>query len=236
MSIKAIAISMTLLSVILPGESLIAATLSFNSQPLWQESVGGIDAATVLHFDNGDVTGLRNVTVDQAPATPFYQNQGVNFLPFLGTTIYPIIFLGQDYQIQTPGRDGLLANNNSPNQTSNLAGRAIRFDFNQAFNAVGTFTNNIDRGTLEAYDVNLNSLGSIGVGQDGRGGFGGLITDVPIHRVVITNTYDGDIQFGIYDLQFASTLSSVPLPGSIWLLASALAGIGLVSRRRKVAS
>jgi len=134
----------------------------------------------------------------------------VDFLPFLGTTVYPIIARGQGHQIPDSSRDGLLTNSSSPNPRSDLIGRAIRLDFNITTNAVGVFTNRWpledpvgDGGYLQAFDSSLSVIGQVDLGA---GIFGGMITDVPIAHVMIVNTWDDDMLFGIWDLQFANTL------------------------------
>src|SRR5688572_31031745 len=84
-----------------------AASISFNDQSLWAGALGGA-TLTVFHFDG--VSETHGLAVNAASIAPSYSSQGVDFLPFEGTSIYPQILRGQDYQINTPGRDGLLAN------------------------------------------------------------------------------------------------------------------------------
>lgn len=190
-----------------PSGQAQATTMTFTSQPDWQTTVGGAANVTVFHFDGP--TELNNRYSNDPLIVPSYSSQGVAFLPFLGTTVYPVIRRGQGYQIPDSSRDGLLCNESSPNPLSDLMGRAIRFDFNILTNAVGVFTNRWpldnprgDGGYLQALDSSLIVIGEVDLGA---GIFGGMITEVPIARVNIVNTWDSDIKFGIWDLQFANT-------------------------------
>jgi hypothetical protein len=186
-----------------------AATRTYTDQPTWQAAVLGAANVTVFHFDGP--TELNGRTAVDPLVTPSYSSQGVDFLPFAGTEVYPELSRGQGYQIPDAARDGLLTNAASPNPTSDLMGRAIRFDVNIPTNAIGVFTNRFpldspsgDGGYLEALDAAQNVIGQVDLGA---GIFGGLITDVPIAHVNIVNTWNDDIQFGIWDLQFAKTFA-----------------------------
>jgi len=196
------------------GRPAQAATRTYTDQAAWQAAVMGAANATVFHFDGPTELAGRDAT--DPLIAPSYSSQGVDFLPFKGTEVYPQITRGQGYQIPDPTRDGLLANAASPNPTSDLMGRAIRFEFNIATNAVGVFTNRFpldspsgDGGYLEALDASQNVIGQVDLGA---GIFGGLITDVPIARVNIVNTWNDDIQFGIWDLQFAKAWVPAAVP------------------------
>ncbi len=191
-----------------------AATRTYTDQATWQAAVLGAANVTAFHFDGA--TELNGRTAVDPLITPSYSSQGVDFLPFRGTEVYPQIARGQGYQIPDAARDGLLTNAASPNPTSDLMGRAIRFDFNIPTNAVGVFTNRFpleapsgDGGYLEALDASQNVIGQVDLGA---GIFGGLITDVPIAHVNIVNTWNYDIQFGIWDLQFAKTPAPTAVP------------------------
>ena len=174
---------------------------TFQNQPAWQTAVGGPSNTTVFHFDGPTELGGR-FTNDPA-ITPSYSSQGVDFLPFTGTSTYPVLGRNEGYQIPDPNRDGLLTNRSSRNST--LDGRAIQFDFNVPMNAVGVFTNNGDGGYMTVFDADMNPLAEVNVDS---GVFGGVIVNQPIAHVKIVNTYNGDIVFGIWDLQFAYTLDT----------------------------
>ena len=200
-----------------------ATSVSFNDQSLWAGALGAAPI-TVFHFDGA--TETNGLAANAGSIAPSYSSQGVDFLPFEGTSIYPQILRGQDFQINTPGRDGLLANTSSPNSTP--SGRAIIFNFNTPIRAVGAFSNNIDRGTLEAYDSQGDLIGSALIGYDGWGQFGGLVSDTTIAQVKLINTYNSDLTWGIYDLQFSggtTRSASVPDGGST----AALLGFSLVA-------
>jgi hypothetical protein len=201
----ALTVSVLALMTLAPGTGL-AAAIVFNHQANWLAAIGGQTNATVFHFDGP--TELDGRLANDPLIDPSYDSQGVSFLPFLGTEVYPYIARSQGHQIPDPTRDGLLANSNSPNPLSDLIGRAIRFDFTIPTNAVGVFTNRWpldnprgDGGYLLALDALLDSIGQVDLDA---GIFGGLITDEPISRVLIVNTWDADISFGIWDLQFAN--------------------------------
>jgi hypothetical protein len=92
----------------------------------------------------------------------------VDFLPFLGSDVFPIISRGQGHQIPDPSRDDLPGNSSSPNPLSDLVGRAIRFEFNIETNAVGVFTNRrplddpaAGGGCLQAFDASQTMVGEV---------------------------------------------------------------------------
>ena len=213
----------------LPGLRVRAAITTFTDQPSWSAAVGGPGGVTLFAFDGPTETNGRSAT-DPA-ISPSYSSQGVDFLPFLGTTIQPTIARNQQFQISHSTGDGLLANNSSPNPTSDLAGRAIRFTFNRPEKAVGFYFNGPfndgDGGYLEAFDAVGGLIARTDVSA--AGGFVGLLADQPISQVNIVNTFNSDIAFGIYNLQF----SAVPEPASLlWLGVAALPA--LRARRRTV--
>lgn len=213
---SSIRVGVLLSLVLVAGSSrqVQAATRTYTDQAIWQAAVLGAANVTVFHFDGP--TELNGRTAVDPLVTPSYSSQGVDFLPFRGTEVYPQISRGQGYQIPDAARDGLLTNAASPNPTSDLMGRAIRFDVNIPTNAVGVFTNRFpldspsgDGGYLEALDASHNVIGQVDLGA---GIFGGLITDVPIAHVNIVNTWNDDIQFGIWDLQFAKSFAPTAVP------------------------
>ncbi len=169
-----------------------AAVMTFNSQPSWLAAIGGLTNQTVFHFDNpSEAAGL---SANDPAIQPSYSSRGVDFLPFTGTNVYPVILRGQGFQIPDPARDGLLGNSVSPNPTTDLIGRAIRFEFNISTNAVGVFTNSFldgDGGYLEALDTSLAPMGRVDLQP---GVFGGLVTERPISHVVVVNTFNSDIK------------------------------------------
>jgi hypothetical protein len=197
-----------------------AAIVTYHSQPDWQAAVGGAAQATVFHFDGP--TELYGKSVNDPTIVPSYSSQGVDFLPFTGTNIFPQILRGQSFQIPDPNRDGLLANNSSPNPVTDLDGRAIKFNFNIPAMSVGVLTNRNadgDGGYLEAFDATMNLIGRVDLEP---GIFGGIVSDQVISRVAIVNTFNSDINFGVWDLQFSRN-GIVPEPAS-----TSLNGIGFL--------
>lgn len=185
-------------------QELCASVSIYHNQPDWEAAVGGQSNVTVFHFDGP--TELHGMYANDTAVVPSYSSQGVDFLPFTGSTVYPVILRGQGWQIPDPTRDGLLGNSSTPNPVSDLDGRAIKFDFNIATNAVGVYTNhflNGDGGYLKVLDSSLSEIGQVDLSP---GVFGGLIADQPISRVEIVNTYNSDILFGIWDLQFSRSV------------------------------
>ena len=199
-----------LASSLLLSSAVHAGTIAFDDQQDWMAALGGA-SVTVFHFDNP--TETHNRFVNDPLIAPSYLSQGVEFLPFDGTSVYPRILRGQDYQISTPGRDGLLTNNSSPHRT--VDGRAILLNFTTTVRAVGGFSNDIDYGKLEAYDANGSLLGTAWIGTDSNGGFGGLVSDTPIAHVKLINTYNQDLIWGIYDLQFSAGIAPDPTPSPV---------------------
>ena len=182
-----------------------AGIASFFNQPDWLAAAGGTNGLTVFSFQGPAETGGKNA--NDPSIQPSYANQGIVFLPFIGTTNYPVIARGQQHQISALNHDGLLANGSSPNPTSDLEGRAIRFDFIIAVRAVGLNFNGPllggDMGYLDAFDYSGNRIGQTPVCA--AGGFVGLVADTEIAQVHVVNTGNADITFGIWDLQFRET-------------------------------
>ena len=185
-----------------------AGITSYLNQPDWLAAAGGTNSLTVFSFQGPTETGGK--FANDPTIVPSYASQGVVFLPFTGTAIYPVIARGQQYQISAPNHDGLLANNSSPNPTSDLEGRAIKFDFNIPVKSVGLNFNGPleggDYGYLEAFDTFGNLIGQTPVCV--AGGFVGLVSDTPVTEVHVVNTGNADITFGIWDLQFVSAFGS----------------------------
>ena len=185
--------------------SLLADVRSFFDQSVWLEAINDSNELTVFSFQ-GD-TETNGISADDPGIQPSYASQGVVFLPFIGSTNYPIITRNQQYQISAPGHDGLLVNSSSTNTTSDLEGRAIRFSFIIPAKAVGLNFNGPrnggDYGYLKAYDFSGNLIGQ--TPECSAGGFVGLVADTEISRVHVINTGDDDISCGIWDLQFKET-------------------------------
>jgi len=185
-----------------------AAITSFLNQSAWLAANGGSGGITVFSFQGPTETGGKYA--NDPIIQPSYASQGVVFLPFVGTTTYPVLARGQQYQISAPLHDGLLTNNSSPKPTSDLEGRAIRFNFIIAVRAVGLNFNGPvqggDMGYLEALDYSGNQIGQTPVCA--AGGFIGLVADTEIAQVHVVNTGNSDIRFGIWDLQFKEALVS----------------------------
>jgi hypothetical protein len=202
MSLRSVSIFIFVGAILGPGTSLRAGVTEYFSQPQWLAAVGGTSGLTVFSFQGP--TETTGKYADDPTIQPSYASQGVVFLPFTGTTNYPIIARGQQYQISAPNHDGLMVNSSSPNPTTDLEGRAIWFDFNIPARAVGlNFNGPIeggDYGYLEAFDYSGNLVGQTGVCV--AGGFVGLVADTEIYQIHIVNTGNFDITFGIWDLQF----------------------------------
>ena len=196
-----------------------AAVATFSDQASWSAAIGGPGGVTVFTFDGPTETNGKAAT--DPTITPSYSGQGVDFLPFVGTSVQPVIARNQQFQIAHSTGDGLLGNTSSPNPTSDLAGRAIRFSFNRPEKAVGFYFNGPfnggDGGYLEAFDSGGGLI--VRTAESVAGGFVGVAADQPIARVNIVNTFSPDIAFGIYNLQF----TPVPEPVSLlWLGAAGL--------------
>ena len=177
-----------------------ASTVSraFTSQPTWATAA---NCATLRAFYFDGATETQNRSAVDPAITPSYASQGVQFEPFLGTTVYPVIFRGQQFQISVQGHDGLLVNNVSPRPATDLPGRAIRATFITPVSAFGVHTNNGDGGHFDAFDAQDQLILRVPIAS---GGFGGITSQVAIARVAIVNTFDSDIRFGIFGFQFCA--------------------------------
>lgn len=219
------------LAVVVPATAKADVSL-FHRQPDWLAAVGGASAGTVLHFDGS--TEANGLPANDPAISPSYASLGVVFLPFTGTSVFPAIARGQGFQIPDPARDGLLANNPSPNPVTDLDGRAIRFDFAIPAKSVGVFTNRAqggDGGYLEAFDAAMASIGKVDLAP---GVFGGILSDRVIARASIVNTFDDDIRFGIWDLQFSQNgLPPIPEPSTFAFMTLGLGLLGFVAHRRR---
>ena len=214
---------------------VVSAQSYYTNQPSFSAAAGGAGSLTVFNFDGP--TETQGKFANDPTILPSYASQGVDFLPFLNTTIYPVIARNQQFQISVPGQDGLLTNSSAPAPSSDVAARAIRFRFNSPETAVGFYFNGPllggDGGYLQAYDNANNLIGQTPVSD--AGGFVGLVSNTPIVRVNIVNTFNSDITFGIFNLQFSNvSTSAVPEPSTYaFLAASVLSGGALLVRRRK---
>ena len=229
------ALALTGILLVAPGQRRAQADYAtYHSQPDFQAAVGGSTQVTVFHFDG--TTETNGKAANDSSILPSYSSQGVDFLPFTGTNVFPTIARGQGFQIPDPNRDGLLTNVASPNPTSDLDGRAIKFDFNIPAMSVGVFTNKLndgDGGYLQAFDSSMNLIGQVNIDP---GIFAGIVTDRVISHVAIVNTFNSDITFGIYDLQFSRNgLRTVPEPASLLLMGSGVLGMVGYGWRRKAA-
>ena len=181
-----------------------AGITSYLNQPDWLAAAGGTNSLTVFSFQGPTESGGK--FANDPTIVPSYASQGVVFLPFTGTAVYPVTTRGQQYQISAPNHDGLMANSSCPNPTSDLEGRAIKFDFNIPARSVGVNFNGPilggDYGYLEAFDTFGNLIGQTPACV--AGGFVGLVSDAPVTEVHVVNTGNADITFGIWDLQFVS--------------------------------
>ena len=217
--------------------SVADAQTYYTDQSSFSAAAGGPSALTVFGFDGPTETDGK--FANDPTILPSYSSQGVDFLPFLNTSIYPVIARNQQFQISLPGQDGLLTNASATAPTSDVAARAIRFQFNRPETTVGFYFNGPigggDGGYLQAYDNANNLIGQTPVSA--AGGFVGLVSDTPIAEVNIVNTFNSDINYGIFNLQFSDVSpSAVPEPSTCAFLGTAvLAGVAFLTRRRKTA-
>lgn len=152
---------------------------------------------TTLFFDGPtEVTGRLS---NDPAIEPCYLSLGVEFLPFLGSSVLPVILRGQGAQIAMQPHDGLLTNLNTPAAANDVAGRAIRASFTSPVLAVGVLSNVGDGGRLDAFDSLGALIASVPLAS---GGFAGLRADRPVAHVDVVNTFDADLIFGIYGFQF----------------------------------
>ena len=171
----------------------------FSDQPAFE-------ARTCGSYTNLHITGPTEghfVAVNEPTIQPSYESQGVVFRPFGTSGVYPVIYRGQQHQIALPSHDGLIVNLTSPYSAADLDGRAIKADFKFPQHAVGVWTNVGDGGHIDAFSANGTLVASAPISS---GGFAGLVSPVPFVSVAVVNTFDGDIVFGIYDLQFANCI------------------------------
>jgi hypothetical protein len=175
---------------------------AFFSGSDWRAATGGPEVLTVLSFQGP--TEVHNTPVNDPGILPSYASQGVVFLPFTGTDVYPLVARGQQWQISAPDHDGLVVNSSSPNPNGDLEGRAIRFTFVIPVRAVGLHFNGPylggDMGYLKIFDYGGTPIGQTGICS--AGGFVGVVADTEIAEVRVVNTGNADITFGIWDLQF----------------------------------
>src|SRR5438105_2786844 len=61
----------------------------FHNQPDWQAAVGGPNNTTAFHFDGP--TELDGRFANNTSINPSYSSQGVDFLPFNGSNVFPQI-------------------------------------------------------------------------------------------------------------------------------------------------
>jgi hypothetical protein len=181
------------------SETCVAEPRIYSKQPEYAKAAS-CSPIHALWFDGP--TEKNGLLVTDKSIMPPYSMLGVDFLPYLKSSVVPYIARGQSYQMNVPGHDGMLINGNSPNPTSDLAGRAFRWKFNGTngpiYN-VGMHVNLGDGGYLEAYDAEGNSIAKAPLSS---GGFAGIQTDLPIAAASFFCTFNGDIVCGMYGLQF----------------------------------
>ncbi|NND60654.1 MAG: VPLPA-CTERM sorting domain-containing protein, partial [Gammaproteobacteria bacterium] len=92
----------------------------------------------------------------------------------------------------------------------------IAFDFFNGANLVGSLEIQPDLGTSPGITA-----------QD-------ILLDAPLNVTSVTAFLTGSNgQVDFQNIGFTASVSQVPLPAGVWLLASALAGIGCLRRRRQ---
>jgi hypothetical protein len=196
-----------------------------------------VGAATVTYTDesafqaalSGNFT-LANLDVAPFSAGPVAAHDAA-FLSLGVDVLTPTQILdGQSNYIPKPGRDRRLRYGTGSGFSADFA-----FNFTNPQNGIGvlpTVANNVgDGGHIRIYSgLNLTGvlLGEADLGVL-TGSFGGIITDQGIRSVQITCEFDSDLDCSLYDLQFGTT----PLPPTLPMLATALAGLGAIGWWRK---
>jgi hypothetical protein len=199
---------------------------------------GPVGATVVTYTDESTFQAalLGNFTLANLDAAPFgagpVATHDATFLSLGIDVLTPTAILdSQAFQIPKPGRDRMLVNGTG----NGLIGADFTFNFTTPQNGVGVLpnvNNGIgDGGHIRIYsglDLTGTFLGEADLGVP-TGNFGGIISSQSIRSVQITCEFDPDHDCGLYDLQFGAT----PLPGTLPLFATGLAGLGMIGWLRK---
>lgn len=189
-----------------------AASVSYTNETDFQTALNG--SFTLVNLDAAPLaTHASGYRVEDAGPASDFATLGIDFINANAQVVG-----SQAFQIPKAGRDRLILN--GPSFNGNIA-----FDFVTAVNGIGAWSNYIDGGHIRAYD-GLGLTGNlIGEADLDGGSFGGLISSGLIQSAEITCEFNGDLKCGVFDIQFGTTLSAVPVPATVWLLGSALVGI-----------
>jgi hypothetical protein len=207
-----------------------AAPIGFTSRTAWVTALGG--APDYFVFFDETAAGANTASENDSVGTntspkfyvDFYATKRIDFDPFTLNGTFPTLErnrqadmtneVGQvDGAFTARSRDTLLSNvelgiapANNPTQQGL---RAIRWDFLDPMRAVGFYVNIGDTARLELYDASDALILSQNAAS---GGFAGILSDVAVDHVVVVNTGDNDLRFGIYDLQY-DLFVALPAPG-----------------------
>jgi hypothetical protein len=204
---------------VLAAQSVHAATTVYTQQSSFEAALGG--SYTLVNLDapplNGFASGYR--LGDPMPAAA---------LAGLGLTSVGLnaqVAAGQNFQTVL-NRDRLILNGQA-------FGGQIAFNFDNAVNGVGAYSNTIDYGRIRLFSgTNLGGT-FLGETQFGPGGFGGITSDTGVRSVQLTCDFNQDLACGVFDIQFGTfATTAVPEPRSWVMLVAGFGLIGAVMRRR----
>ncbi len=179
---------------------------------------------TLVNLDDQPLVGFAppfNVE-DAGPAAAFEQ-LGIDFQVFDA-----VVVDGQAFQISLPDRDRLVLNG-----VGGPTGGDLVIDLVDPVHGFGAWSNNGDGGHVRAFSQPRLGGTLVGEADLGSGSFGGLISTDLIRSVEITCEFNFDLACGVFDIQFGTTSSPVPLPP--WVattLSAALACLGVVVLQR----
>jgi hypothetical protein len=138
---------------------------------------------------------------------------------------------GQAGQISEPGRDRLIINGAGSSAGGNLA-----IDLVDPVDGFGARSNLGDGGRVRAFSEPGLAGVFLGEADMSAGGFGGLISDMPIRSVEVTCDFDFDLICGVYDLQYGKVAAAAVPTGSqvggIVILLIGLTGVGVLGMHR----
>lgn len=190
--------------VALATPAAMAAFTEFTSQAPFEAALDG--SFTLLNLDASPFDSIAgNFNVASGAGGTAFGSLGVTFSGFDADVIG-----GQAFQIETAGRDRLIANGNG-------FGGEIVLNFGSVIDGIAGLSNNIDGGTITAFsEINATGmeLGSVEFGRQATSaGFGGLVSDISIRSVRFSCEVNSDLRCGVYDIQFGTVASGTGNPG-----------------------